>query len=47
LAASVKVERTLSWLSCFRRLQVPWDRDSGRWFAFVLVACALVCCNRL
>jgi transposase len=42
-----KVERALSWLSCFRRLQVRWDRDSGRFFAFVLVACALVCCNRL
>jgi IS5 family transposase len=42
-----KVERALSWLSCFRRLQVRWDRDAGRWFAFVLVACALVCFNRL
>jgi transposase len=42
-----KVERSLSWLSCFRRLQVRWDRDSGRWFAFVLVACAVVCFNRL
>jgi transposase len=42
-----KVERALSWLSCFRRLQVRWDRDAGRWFAFVLVACALTCCNRL
>ena len=42
-----KVERALSWRSCFRRLQVRWDRDSGRFFAFVLVACALVCCNRL
>jgi transposase len=42
-----KVERSLSWLSCFRRLQVRWDRDAGRWFAFVLVACALVCFNRL
>jgi hypothetical protein len=37
----------LSWLSCFRRVQVRWDRDSGRFFAFVLVACALVCFNRL
>jgi len=37
----------LSWLSCWRRLQVRWDRDAGRWFAFVLVACALVCFNRL
>jgi IS5 family transposase len=42
-----RVERSLSWLSCFRRLQVRWDRDSGRWFAFVLLACAVVCCNRL
>ena len=24
-----------------------WDRDSGRWFAFVPVACAVVCFNRL
>jgi Transposase DDE domain len=42
-----KVERALSWLSCWRRLQLRWDRDSGRWFAFVLVACALTCFNRL
>ena len=42
-----KVERSLSWLSCFRRLQGRWDRDSGRWFAFVLLACAVVCYNRL
>ena len=42
-----KVERALSWLSCFRRLQVRWDRDAGRWFAFVLVACAVMCFNRL
>jgi transposase len=42
-----KVERSLSWLSCFRRLQVRWDRDAGRWFAFVLVACVLVCFNRV
>jgi transposase len=42
-----RVERAPSWLSCFRRLQVRWDRDSGRFFAFVLLACALVCGNRL
>jgi transposase len=41
-----KVERSLSWLSCWRRLQVRWDRASGRWFAFVLVACAVICFNR-
>jgi IS5 family transposase len=42
-----KVERALSWLSYWRRLEVRWDRDAGRWFAFVLVACALMCFNRL
>jgi transposase len=42
-----KVERALSWLSCYRRLAVRWDRDSERFFAFVLLACALVCFNRL
>jgi DNA-binding MarR family transcriptional regulator len=26
---------------------VRWDRGSERWFAFVLLACALVCWNRL
>jgi transposase len=42
-----RVERALSWLSCFRRLQLRWDQDSGRWFAFILLACAVVCFNRL
>jgi IS5 family transposase len=42
-----RVERALPWLSCYRRLQVRWDRDSGRWFAFVLVACVVVCFQRL
>jgi len=42
-----RIERASSWLSCFRRLQVRWDRDAERWFAFVLLACAVVCFNRL
>jgi transposase len=42
-----RVERSLSWLSCWRRLQVRWDQDSERWFGFVLVACAVVCFNHL
>jgi transposase len=42
-----RVERSLSWLSCYRRLQVRWDRCSGRFFAFVEVACALVCLRAL
>ena len=41
-----RLERALSWLSCFRRLRVRWDRDSGRFFAFVLLACTLVCFNQ-
>jgi transposase len=41
-----KVERSLSWLSCYRRLQVRWEHDSARFFAFVLLACALVCFKR-
>jgi hypothetical protein len=48
-SAPLKIERSLSWLSCYRRLQVRWERDSGRFFAFVLLACALVCfsgCSR-
>jgi Transposase DDE domain len=39
-----RVERALS---CYRRLAIRWDRDSERWFAFVLLACALVCFKRL
>jgi transposase len=42
-----RVERALSWLSCWRRLGVRWDGDSERWFAFVLLACAVVCFKRL
>jgi transposase len=42
-----RVERTLAWLSCYRRLAVRWDRTAERWLAFVLLACALVCFNRL
>jgi transposase len=44
--AKAGVFESLSWLSCWRRLQVRWDRDSGRFFAFVLVACAVIRCNR-
>jgi hypothetical protein len=42
-----RVERALSWLSCYRRLAIRWDRDSERWFALVLLACALTCYRRL
>jgi transposase len=42
-----KIERSLSWLSCWRRLGVRWDRDSERFFALVLVASAVICFNHL
>ena len=46
-AAPLEDRAVTSWLSCYRRLQVRWERDSGRFFAFVLLACALVCFKRL
>jgi IS5 family transposase len=41
-----RIERALAWLSCWRRLQVRWDR-LGTVVALVLLACAIVCFNRL
>jgi hypothetical protein len=41
------VERALSWLSCWRRLQVRLDRSSNRFFELVLLAWALVCFQQL
>ena len=38
-----RVERSLSWLSCYRRVGVRWDRCSGRFFAFVELAWSPVC----
>ena len=40
---AVATIHALTWLGCWRRLQVRWDRDSGRLFAVTLVASALVC----
>ena len=49
-----RLEKELPGLGCWAevdrpfddKLQVRWDRDAGRFFAFVLLGCALVCCNR-
>ena len=38
-----KVERALSWLSCWRRLQVRWDGIGG----VRVGGLRLTCCNRL
>ena len=42
-----RVERSLAWLGCYRRLAVRWDRCSGRFFAFAELACTLVCFTTL
>ena len=42
-----KAERTIAWLAGCRRLRVRYDRDSERFFAFAMLACARLCSNRL
>jgi transposase len=42
-----KAERTIAWLAGCRRLRVRYDRDSERFFAFAMLACARLCANRL
>jgi transposase len=42
-----KAERSIAWLAGCRRLRIRYDRDSERFFAFVLLAWARLCYNRL
>jgi transposase len=42
-----KAERTIAWLGGCRRLRIRYDRDSERFFAFVLLACGRLSYNRL
>jgi transposase len=42
-----KAERSIAWLAGCRRLLVRYDRDSERFFAFAMLACARLCYNRL
>jgi transposase len=42
-----KAERTIAWLAGCRRLRVRYDRDSERFFAFAMLACARLGYNRL
>jgi transposase len=42
-----KAERTIAWLAGCRRLRIRYDRDSERFFAFAMLACDRLCCNRL
>ena len=39
------VERTLAWLSCYRRLSVRYERREDIHQAFLSLACALICWN--
>jgi transposase len=41
------VERTLAWLSCYRRLTIRFERRADIHEAFLELGCALVCFNRL
>jgi transposase len=41
------VERSIAWLAGCRRLRIRYDRDSGRFFAFAMLACARLGYNRL
>jgi transposase len=38
-----KAERTLSWLLCFRRLTIRYERQAATLLAFLHLACALAC----
>jgi transposase len=41
------VERTLGWLSRFRRLTIRYERDADLHLAFLDLGCALICFNFL
>lgn len=41
------VERTLAWLSCYRRLTIRYEKRADMHEAFLELGCALVCFNRL
>jgi transposase len=41
------VERTLAWLARYRKLTIRYERRSDIHEAFLLLACSLVCFNRL
>jgi transposase len=38
-----RVERSLAWFGCYRRLGVRWERCSGRFYGFCVLAAALLC----
>ena len=42
-----KAERSIAWLAGCRRLRIRYDRDSERFYAFAMLACARLGYNRL
>jgi transposase len=42
-----KAERSTAWLAGCRRLRIRYERDSERFFAFAMLACARLGYNRL
>ena len=41
------IERTGAWLGGWRRLRIRYERSSERFYALVLLACAVICFNTL
>jgi transposase len=41
------IERTLAWLSRYRRLTIRYERRAGIHQAFLTLGCALICFNHL
>jgi transposase len=41
------IERTGAWLGGFRRLRIRYERDSERFYALAMLACSVICFNRL
>lgn len=41
------VERTISWLSSYRRIAQCYERTGAAWQAFNELACCLICANKL
>src|SRR5215212_9967267 len=44
---SAHVERTLAWMSRFRRLAIRYERRTDIHHAFIALACSLICLNAL
>ncbi|WP_435112846.1 transposase [Nocardiopsis synnemataformans] len=42
-----KVERSISWLGSYRRLNVRWERKAASFLAMLGIACILICYKRL